>query len=290
MSVPDADAPWDDPRVEALLELALREDLGAGDRTSEATVPATARARGRLLAKQPLVACGVPLLERLFGRLGPVSVLVLAAEGQALRPGDVAATVDGSARTLLAGERTALNLVQHLSGIATLTRACVARVAGTRMVVRDTRKTVPGMRVLAKYAVRCGGGTNHRMGLDDAILVKDNHLALGGGDFAAAVTAARSQWPGLPLEVEARSLSEVERAVAARPDLILLDNMDVDELRTAVALVAGRVPLEASGGITLDELAAVAATGVRYVAMGQLTHSAPAADLSFKLEPLPPQA
>ena len=160
------------------------------------------------------------------------------------------------------------------------------RVRGTKLVVRDTRKTVPGHRVLEKYAVRAGGGTNHRMGLDDAILVKDNHLALGGGDFAAAVRAARARFPSLPLEVEARTMAEVERALAAAPDLILLDNMSVDDLRSAVARVAGRVPLEASGGITCDGLAAVAATGVDYVAMGELTHSARAVDVSLKLEPL----
>jgi nicotinate-nucleotide pyrophosphorylase (carboxylating) len=280
------DAPFDHPLVTALLDLALAEDLGAGDRTSEATVPPSARARGRLLVKEPRVVCGLPLLERVFARVGGAVVEIVGAEGQKARPGDVVATVDGTARTLLAGERLALNLVQQLCGIATLTRACVERVAGTNLVVRDTRKTVPGMRILAKYAVRTGGGTNHRMGLDDAILVKDNHLALGGGDFTAAVSAARRRFPALPLEVEARTLAEVERALAASPDLILLDNMSLDDMRTAVTMAAGRVPMEASGGITLDELAAVAATGVRFVAMGQLTHSARAADLSLKLEPL----
>lgn len=274
------------PQVARLLDLAVAEDVGGGDHTSEATVPASARARGRLLAKQDLVACGLPLLDPVFARLGGAAVTVIAAEGQPVREGSVVATVEGSARTLLAGERLALNLVQHLCGIATLTRACVARVAGTGLVIRDTRKTVPGMRLLAKYAVRAGGGTNHRLALDDAILVKDNHLALGGGDFAAAVAAARRDFPRLPLEVEARTMAEVERAVAARPDLILLDNMMPAEMAEAVRLVAGRVPLEASGGIGVDDLPAVAATGVQFVAMGALTHSAGAADLSLKLEPL----
>ena len=278
--------PFEHPLVAALIALALAEDLGAGDRTSEATVPEAARARGRLLAKQDLVVCGLPLLERVFGTLEAVECRLLAAEGQAVRTGDIVATVQGSARTLLAGERLALNLIQHLCGIATLTRRYVERVAGTGLVVRDTRKTVPGMRVLAKYAVRTGGGTNHRLALDDAVLVKDNHLTLGGGDFAAAVGSARARFPDLPLEVECRTLAEVERAVAAAPDLILLDNMTHDDLAAAVRLVAGRIPLEASGGITLEELAAVAATGVQYVAIGALTHSAPAADLSLKLEPL----
>jgi nicotinate-nucleotide pyrophosphorylase (carboxylating) len=280
-----SDPVFDDPRVSALLDLALAEDLGEGDRTSEATVPAAARAHGRLLAKAPLVLAGLPLAERVFDRLGGIEVEYLAHDGDAVAPGTVAARYTGGARTLLAGERLVLNLLQHLSGIATATRACVERVRGTKLVVRDTRKTVPGLRVLAKYAVRCGGGTNHRMGLDDAILVKDNHLALGGGDFDAAVGSARAQFPELPLEVEARTMAEVARAVAAKPDLILLDNMTPDELRRAVALVAGRIPLEASGGITLDTLAAVAATGVDYVAIGAITHSAGAVDLSLKLDP-----
>ena len=249
-------------------------------------MPETARARGRLLAKQELVVCGLPLLQRVFTNLGPVDCRLLAAEGAVAQPGDVVATVTGGARTLLTGERLALNLLQHLCGIATLTRQYVARVADTGLVVRDTRKTVPGMRALAKYAVRTGGATNHRMALDDAILVKDNHLTLGGGDFQAAVRAARARCPGLPLEVECRTLAEVERAVAAAPDLILLDNMSCEQLAAAVRLVAGRVPLEASGGITLDDLTAVAATGVQYVAIGALTHSAPAADLCLKLEPV----
>jgi len=278
---------FDDERVQALLDLALREDVGAGDRTSEATVPASARAKGRLLAKAPLVVCGLDALAAVFGRLGGADVELLVQDGHVASPGDVVARASGAARTLLAGERLMLNLVQHLSGIATATRACVERVAGTQLVIRDTRKTVPGMRVLAKYAVRVGGGENHRMALDDAILVKDNHLALGGGDLAGAVANARRLFPSLPLEVEARTMAELDAAIAASPDLILLDNMTPAEMTEAVRRVAGRVPLEASGGIELDDLPAVAATGVAYVAMGALTHSAGAVDLSFKLEPLP---
>src|SRR5439155_1205093 len=172
-------------------DLALAEDLGAGDRTSEALVPVDARGRGCVGAKLALVVCGVPLLERVFRRLGDVSVSVEAAEGALAAPGEVLATLEGQARALLAGERVALNLLQHLCGIATLTRAYVKRVQGTPLVVRDTRKTLPGLRALAKYAVRTGGGTNHRVGLDDAILIKDNHLALVGGDLTAAVRPRR---------------------------------------------------------------------------------------------------
>jgi len=279
-------APWDDPHVGALLDLALAEDLGRGDRTSEALIPADARARGRVRAKQALVVCGLPLLELLFRRIGPVTVALAAAEGTRAVPGQVLATLDGAARTLLAGERVALNLLQNLCGIATLTRAYVDRVAGTPLVVRDTRKTLPGMRALAKYAVRTGGGINHRLGLDDAILIKDNHLALRGGDVAEAVRAARAASPELPIEVECRTLAEVAAAVAARPDLILLDNMRPAEIAAAVRAVRGRVALEVSGGVTLDTLAAIAALGVQLVAVGALTHSAPAADLNLKIEPL----
>jgi len=220
-------------------------------------------------------------------RLGDVQVVTHVEDGAAVRAGDVLATLEGGARALLAGERLVLNLVQHLSGVATITRACVEKARGTKLVVRDTRKTIPGLRVLEKYAVRTGGGTNHRMALDDAVLIKDNHLKLGGGDVPGAVRAARARFPALPLEVECRTLAEVEAAVGARPDLILLDNMSLADLAEAVRRVAGRVPLEASGGIRLDAVAAVAATGVDYVAMGQLTHSAPAVDLHLKLDPLP---
>jgi nicotinate-nucleotide pyrophosphorylase (carboxylating) len=280
-------APWDEARVAAILDLALAEDLGAGDRTSEALVPPEARARGRLRAKQRLVVCGLPLVERVFARLGDVRVMLAAKDGDAAAPGQVLATLDGNARALLAGERVVLNLLQHLCGIATLTRACVDRVAGTPLVVRDTRKTLPGMRALAKYAVRTGGGTNHRLGLDDAILIKDNHLALRGGDVREAVGAARRAFAALPVEVECRTLVEVAEAVEARPDLILLDNMQPADIGEAVRLTAGRVPLEVSGGVTPEQLPGIAALGVQLVAIGALTHSAPAADLHLKIEPLP---
>jgi nicotinate-nucleotide pyrophosphorylase (carboxylating) len=246
-------------------------------------VPPTVAARGRLLAKEPLVVCGLPLLHRIFGG---VRVTLHAKEGTRVERGTVVATLEGNARALLAGERLALNLLQHLSGIATMTRACVERVAGTRLVIRDTRKTVPGLRLLAKYAVRTGGGTNHRMALDDAILIKDNHLTLGGGDVAGAVRRARAAQPKLPLEVECRTLAELDAALPAAPDLILLDNMSLGEIGEAVRRTAGRVPLEVSGGVRLEHLPEIAATGVDFVAIGAITHSAGAVDLSLKLEPL----
>lgn len=259
--------------------------MGDGDVTSVATVPAAARARGRLLAKEELVVCGVPILDRVYARLGGAAVTPLRREGELVPSGTVVATVEGGARTLLAGERLALNLVQHLAGIATLTRRVVGSAEGTKLIVRDTRKTAPGLRRLAKYAVRMGGGTNHRMRLDDAFLIKDNHLTLGRGDLAGAVAKARTMRPDLPLELEVRTLDELRVALGAGPDLILLDNMSLAEMTEAVRLAGGRVPLEASGGITLEDVPAVAATGVDFVAIGQLTHSAGAADLSLKLEP-----
>ena len=286
-----ADPLWDDPRIGALIDLALAEDVGTGDHTSEALVPAGARARGRVRAKEPLVVCGIPLAERIFGRLaerlGAVTVTAQVAEGELVPAGRVLALVEGAARTLLAGERLVLNFLQHLAGIATLTRACVERTAGTGLLIRDTRKTMPGMRLLAKYAVRVGGGENHRLALDDALLIKDNHLALAGGDVAEAVRRARAAFPDLPLEVECRTLAQVEAALDARPDLILLDNMSRADLAGAVRLAGGLVRLEASGGIELEDLDAVSATGVDFVAMGALTHSAPAMDINLKFEPLP---
>jgi nicotinate-nucleotide pyrophosphorylase (carboxylating) len=280
-------APFDEPAVATLIDLALAEDVGRGDRTSEALVPPGARARGRLRAKQPLVVCGLLLLEPVFARLGQANVVLDARDGARVESGRVLATIDGNARVLLAGERVVLNLLQHLCGIATLTRAYVDRVAGTPLVVRDTRKTLPGMRALAKYAVRTGGGVNHRLGLDDAILIKDNHLTLRGGDVREAVRVARAAAPGLPVEVECRTLSEVTEAIAAAPDLILLDNMTTAELERAVRAVGERVPLEVSGGVTIDRLPEIARTGVQLVAVGALTHSAPAVDLNLKIEPLP---
>jgi nicotinate-nucleotide pyrophosphorylase (carboxylating) len=218
----------------------------------------------------------------LVGR-GEVEVHLLASDGTASRPGEAVLTVAGPARALLTAERTALNLISHLSGIASLTRRWVDAVAGTSAAIRDTRKTTPGLRALEKYAVRCGGGVNHRMALGDAALIKDNHVAAAGG-ITAAVEAVRAHAPGIPLEVECDTLDQVHEAIGAGVSLVLLDNFSFEDTRTAVALARpARVRLEASGGLTLERAHDVAATGVDYLAVGALTHSAPVLDLGFDL-------
>ena len=274
--------------AEELIEAALAEDLGAGDVTSDSVVPADARARARIVQKAPGVLFGLDLAARVFERTGAASFDKVVVEGQWRDsvPADVA-LVSGPARALLAGERTALNFLAHLSGIATLTARYVEAVRGTGAEILDTRKTTPGMRALEKAAVAAGGGTNHRAGLDDAILIKENHAALGGG-VGAAVERARGAHPELEVEVECRDLDEVREALAAGADRILLDNMDSEALRAAVSerdASGNAARLEASGGITLDNVAAIAATGVDLISVGALTHSAPALDLSLLLEP-----
>jgi nicotinate-nucleotide pyrophosphorylase (carboxylating) len=275
---------WGDPAVDRLVTAALEEDLGRGDVTSRALVPEDARARARIRAKAATVVAGLELVARVYGKLGVVHTEARVGDGDSVAAGAVVIEASGDARTLLAGERTVLNLLQHLSGIATLTRRCVEALAGTACVLRDTRKTLPGLRSLEKYAVRVGGGTNHRMRLDDGVLIKDNHIALVGG-VRAAVEAARRVLTGYEIEVECRALAEVEEAVAAGADVILLDNMGPAEISAAVAVVAGRVRLEASGGITPATVRAIADRGVDYISMGCLTHSAPAADLSMSIVP-----
>jgi nicotinate-nucleotide pyrophosphorylase (carboxylating) len=271
--------------LEELVARALAEDVGSGDVTAQATVPAEARAVATIRQKAPGVISGLDAAEATFRRCDPGSVITrLCAEGEWREDGDVL-RVEGTARGLLAAERTALNFLGRLSGVATLTARCVREVDGTATRILDTRKTTPGLRVLEKAAVRHGGGVNHRTGLYDAILIKENHAAMAGG-VGAAVRAAREHAPGLPLEVECRDRAEVDEALAAGAPRILLDNMGPDELQAMVAHVAGRAELEASGGITREELPAVAASGVDFVSLGALTHSAPALDLSLLLEPL----
>ena len=275
-----------DTRIPDVLSRALAEDIGSGDVTTAATVPASARARALITQKAPGVVFGLDVAEAVFRALDPeIDVERLAAEGEWRERGEVL-SLEGSARAILTGERTALNFLQRLSGVATLTARCVQAIEGTGARILDTRKTAPGLRALEKAAVAAGGGTNHRAGLHDAILIKENHAALAGG-VGPAVRRAAEYAPGLPLEVECRTLAEVDEALSAGAPRILLDNMTVDQLGAAVAHVAGRAELEASGGLTLDTLRAVASTGVQFISVGALTHSAPALDLSLILEPLP---
>jgi nicotinate-nucleotide pyrophosphorylase (carboxylating) len=264
---------------------ALKEDVGDGDITTAATVPPEARARARITQKAPGVIFGLDAAQETFRSLDPeVSLDRLCEEGD-WREGGSVLDIEGSARAILTGERTALNFLQRLSGVATLTARCVRAVEGTGARILDTRKTTPGLRALEKAAVAAGGGTNHRTGLYDAILIKENHAAIAGG-VGEAVRKARAQGAGVPLEVECRTLEEVDEALAAGAPQILLDNMTIEQLREAVARVAGRAELEASGGVTLETLRDIAATGVDFISVGALTHSAPALDLSLILEPL----
>jgi nicotinate-nucleotide pyrophosphorylase (carboxylating) len=269
-----------------IVRRALAEDVGSGDVTTEATVPAEQRARGVFLVKQACVLAGIDVAAETFRQLQPdVDVRFTRQDGDGCTVGDIIGEVTGLARTLLVGERTALNFLQRLSGIATRARAFVDATGG-RITVLDTRKTTPTLRVLEKYAVSAGGATNHRIGLFDAVLIKDNHVRLAGG-VAAAIAACRASRPDLTLEIEAQSLDEVDQAVAAGADIVLVDNLPLDEVREAVRRVAGRAKVEISGGVTLDRLPALASTGADYVSAGALTHSAPAVDISFEIEPLP---
>jgi nicotinate-nucleotide pyrophosphorylase (carboxylating) len=308
-----------------LLLRFLKEDLGAGDITTDALVPATQRARGSLIAKAPLVLAGLDLFMEIFRLLDPTASAVFAhKDGDALRSGDAPAHVTASARALLSGERVALNLLQRLSGIATLTRSFVRAVAGTGVQILDTRKTTPGLRALEKYAVRVGGGRNHRMDLAEAVLIKENHIRMAGGVTAALQAAQSAKGRAAWIEIEVTNLDELRDALDGRPDAILLDNMSPAEVRQAVELVrlaeaapresppasarepalapapapsfarepapasalapARKILIEASGGITLANVRDFAETGVNLISVGALTHSAPAADLSFEIE------
>jgi len=271
--------------VEPIVRLALAEDIGRGDLTTAATVPPGATARAEIVQKAPGVLCGLPVVETVFALLDPRVRLTPLAEEGSWGERRVVATLAGPAAAILTGERTALNFLQRLSAVATMARRAAEIVAGTGAVVLDTRKTTPGMRVLEKYAVRVGGCHNHRAGLDDGILIKDNHIRAAGGITAAVTAARRRAAPGMRVEVEVTTLAELDEALTAGVDLVLLDNFDVDGLRAAVTHAAGRARLEASGGITLANLAAVAATGVDYISLGALTHSAGALDFSVEVIP-----
>jgi nicotinate-nucleotide pyrophosphorylase (carboxylating) len=276
------------PSAFRLLDLALAEDIGGGDVTTLATVPPGLHARGALLAKAEGVISGLEVAGEVFRRVDPgVLFTPLVSDGDHVASMSPIATVEGPARGLLAAERVALNLLQRLSGVATLTARYVAAVAGSGARIVDTRKTTPGMRVVEKAAVRHGGGHNHRFGLTDGVLIKDNHLAAVGGPdrVARAVAMARAGAPHtLRIEVEVTTLDELRQALSAGADIILLDNMDVPALRQAVTETDGRALLEASGGVTLETVAAIAATGVDLISVGALTHSAPALDISLEFD------
>ena len=272
-----------------LVRAALTEDIGSGDATTLAVVPAGQRIRATMATRQPCVCAGMALAQMVFEELDPgLAFEPMVDDGERCSAGDALAAVSGSARAILTGERTALNFVQRLSGIATLTRRYVDALGDSRTRILDTRKTTPGLRCLEKYAVRMGGGQNHRFGLYDRIMIKDNHRELakfsGPDSIARAVAACRQAYPTLELEVEADTLDDACAAAAAGADSILLDNMSDEELAEAVRLVAGRSLLEASGGITLERIPRLAHLGLDFISIGALTHSAPAVDIGLDME------
>jgi nicotinate-nucleotide pyrophosphorylase (carboxylating) len=271
--------------VAEVVTRALAEDLGtAGDVTTAATIPAELRASATLAPRQHGVLAGLPVAAYVFAAVsaGRLQVEAHAADGDPVQPGQVLAVISGPVRDLLTAERTALNLLGHLSGIATLTRRWADEVAGTKARIRDTRKTMPGLRALEKYAVRVGGGVNHRMSLSDAALVKDNHVAAAGG-VVAAFEAVRAAYPGIALEIEVDTAEQARAVIEAGADLVLLDNMSPEVMREVVAYAAGRALLEASGGLQLENAREVAETGVDYLAVGALTHSAPVLDIGLDM-------
>jgi len=272
--------PQETDAVRRVIDAAIAEDLGRGDLTSNALIPEQARFKGVLSARQDLVVAGIDVARQVFLTLVPEArVDLLAADGDQVKAGTELARLEGAARGLLTAERTALNILQHLSGVATLTRAYVDRVEGTAVVLLDTRKTIPGLRILEKHATKMGGAKNHRMRLDDGVLIKDNHISVCGG-VAEAVRRARDA--GLTdIEVECDTLDQVREAVEAGAGSLLLDNMDPGTLRQAVAIVDGRAKTEASGGVTLETIRAIAETGVDYISVGRITQSAPAIDIGL---------
>ena len=279
--------PLDKALYRVLVRRALAEDLGWGDATTEGTVDEQQRGLGRLLAKQDCVIAGLDVAEETFLQLDPAAAMIRHREdGSRCPAGTLIAEVTGRARALLTAERTALNFMQRLSGIATLTRRYVDATAGTSLTVLDTRKTTPTLRVLEKYAVRAGGGTNHRFALDDGILIKDNHLALSGG-VEPALHRMRDAGQDMLIEVEVRTLDELDAALDAGATRILADNMDLATLTETVRRARGRAQIEVSGGVTLERIPEIAASGADFVSVGALTHSAAAVDLSFKIAPVP---
>ena len=275
--------PLADLLIEPVVRAALAEDLGrAGDITSAATIDAGQRLTARFVTRKPGVVAGIDCARIAIAALDPgAEFSIAAADGSAVRPADALAHVSANARALLAAERVALNLVGRLCGVATLTRAYVDAVAGTGAVITDTRKTTPGLRALEKYAVRCGGGVNHRFGLDDAILIKDNHVAAAGGVGAAIRRAKAAAGHLVKVEAEVDSLDQLDQALAEAPDVVMLDNFSLADLAAAVQQAKGKVTLEASGGVSLATVRAIAETGVDVISVGALTHSAPSLDIGL---------
>ena len=268
--------------MDAAIDAALAEDMPSGDITSESVIPAGSRSEAYFLAKEDGVLAGLPVASRVFQKLDPSIIFIERfREGAAFHQSDRLARVKGPTIALLKGERTALNFLQRLCGVATITRRFVEAVAGTKARILDTRKTTPGLRLLEKYAVRTAGATNHRVSLSDMVLIKDNHLRRVGSVSEAVRRARAAARPGMRVEVEAADLLQVREALAAKADMIMLDNMSIETMRQAVGLAAGRVPLEASGNMTLDRVRAVAETGVDFISVGALTHSAKAIDISL---------
>lgn len=269
--------------VDEVIRIALKEDINYLDTATDYTIDEQQRSTAQFLAKADGVLCGMDIALRVFELLGDFEIERLKRDGDRIAKGEILGRITGNTRLLLHGERTALNLVQHLSGIATETARCVALVEGTKASIADTRKTLPGLRALQKYAVTCGGGKNHRFNLSDAAMLKDNHIDAAGGILPAVETLRRHLGHTVKIEVETRNLAEVGEAVKAGADIIMLDNMRLDEMRQAVELVAGRALTEASGGITSETLGPVAQTGVDIISIGALTHSVKAFDISLKI-------
>lgn len=274
----------DQNEVYRIISMALEEDMGKGDITSRSVIPEEAQMRFAFVAREPMVAAGLPVAQTVLEEVDLTIISEIHAdEGQYVRAGAQLITGEGNARSVLAAERVALNLIQRMCGIATLTRRYVDAMEGTNTRLLDTRKTTPGLREIEKYAVRMGGGYNHRFRLDDGVLIKDNHIAVCGS-ITQAVTQARANTPILTrVEVECDTLEQVKEALAAGADMIMLDNMDIATLHQAVNLVAGRVTLEASGGVSLETIRDIAATGVDYISVGKLTHSAPSIDIGLDI-------
>lgn len=272
--------PLSDQEIEAFIDTAFSEDVGPGDVTAESVIPANAKLVATMNAREGLVLAGLPLMQPIFKRLDPaIDVTLHSSDGEKLSAGTAIATISGQARALLTAERTALNILQHLSGIATLTHRYVDEIKNTHTKLLDTRKTIPGLRKLAKYAAACGGATNHRMGLFDAVMIKDNHIAVAGS-VEAAVAAAKAAGQN-QIQVECDTLDQVRDALQTGATSLLLDNMSNTQLREAIEVVGGAIPLEASGGVTLETIGAIAETGVDFISVGRLTQSAPAIDIGL---------